>query len=135
MENVLFAFLVACGFASWPIIGSYSRASSAWVGMMVLVGSMLAMSPFVARQMAITIPSYKTIGILIFAGILNGLAVVMYTARTNDAVTAAIFVVMVSVFMVVVAPFVNWALNNQALNLNHIVGIFFAICAIFFLSR
>lgn len=131
------AVFIAFGFVSWPIIGSYSRVCGGWVGTVVIISTAITVAMFSLRQLSnISVPNSKAMILLIIAGIINGLAVYIYSSKVADVtVPTAEFVVIVSIFMVVIAPLLNWLLNSAVPNFYQTLGFAFAIAAIYFLSK
>jgi drug/metabolite transporter (DMT)-like permease len=135
--TVLAAVCIAFGFASWPIIGSYSRASGAWVGTMACIASLIAVGLLSLKQLAgVAAPSSRAILLLFIGGALNGIAVYYYAAKVADtAVPTAVFVVTVATLMAVAAPTLDWVIKGVVPNFRQLLGFCFAIVAIYFLSR
>jgi len=135
--TISIALFIAFGFVGWPIVGSYSRVCGGWVGTVVLTSTAITVAMFSFRQLnSIPVPNTKAMILLLVAGIINGLAVYLYSSKITDTnVPAAVFVVMVSILMVVVAPLLNWLLNDAVPNFQQTLGFGFAIVAIYFLSK
>jgi hypothetical protein len=73
LAHVLWALGIGTAFAFWPILGKYSRASGAWVYIVVIVGSAiggigLAYSSLKEQPM----PAMSAFRILLVAGMVNG---------------------------------------------------------------
>lgn len=133
----LTAVFIAIGFAGWPIISSYSRASGGWVGMVVSVSTALAVVIFSAKNLSsIPAPNLRALVLLLIAGVFNGLALCLYSFKVADTnVPTAAFVVMISIMMAMVAPVLNWMLNSAVPNQSQMLGFGFAVVAIYFLSK
>ena len=136
--NIFLAIFIACGFVGWPIVGNYSRACGAWVGTMVIVSTAVAVAFMSFRQLgSVPVPDAKALILLCIAGAINGIAFCLYSDKmaTMNASTATVFVATVSILMVVIAPILNWLLNNKTPDLNQTIGFCLAVVAIYFLSK
>jgi drug/metabolite transporter (DMT)-like permease len=136
-DVILMAIVIAFGFVGWPIIGSYSRAHGSWIGMLAISSTALAFAGLSFRQLINVVPpNTKAIVLLLVAGIINGGAVYLYTAKIADTtVPTAAFVVIVSIFMVIVAPLLNWMLNSAVPSFQQGLGFLLAMAAIYFLKQ
>ena len=80
--------------------------------------------------------SNKSIILLLSAGILNGIAVSLYSYKLeNLKIPVSVFIVVVSVFMVVMAPTLDLFINGIKLTRNQIIGFGLAALSIIFLNK
>lgn len=103
------AIMVAASFASWPILAGISKVPAAWVGILVLIGSVIGNVIVGLKDMrASSLFTLEGLGIMIVAGIVNGVGVYYYGAKSADpAIPAWIFVATVNISMVVLALFLG----------------------------
>lgn len=134
--NVVVAVFIASGFAGWGIIGKYSQVNGGWIGTMAMAITTITVALTSLSQLQQEIPNRRAMLLLIIAGILNGVAVCVYTSKiTNPAIPASLFMALVFMFMIAVVPCLEWALNGTMPSSNHIIGYALAVGAIYFLSR
>jgi len=131
------AIFIAFGFVGWTIIGSYSRACGSWIGTIVMLSTAAAVALLSSKQLInVVAPNGKAWILLLVAGVINGVAVYLYSNKIADiTVPTAAFVVTVSILMVVIAPFLNWLINGAVPNYHQTLGFGFAAIAIYFLSK
>lgn len=128
------AILIAAAFVGWPIIGNYSKTNAGWIGTTVVITTALTVSFMSSKQLGV-VPDIKSLIMLSVAGIINGIAVYFYSAKIANSTAAGLLVVMVSIFMVMLAPIFDWAINGKILSLTKISGIGMGIVAIYLLSK
>lgn len=136
MSSVLWALGIAAVYAVWPIIGKYSGASGAWISSLVVIGTLLSTGGL--SYVGLTegrFPTIKAIILLIIIGIVNGAAVYFYSMKTSDPnISTGAFIVLVTIFMVVMAPFLDLAFNGSAISLRQWGGIVVAAVAVYLLQ-
>lgn len=132
---LLRALFISVGFAGWPIVGNFSKASGAWVGTIVLGTTGVVIALLSSRGLISNpLPSYKSIVYLVVAGVINGLACYVYSLTTVDKnIQIGLFVSLVSILMVVIAPLMSWLLNGEIISSKQIVGLFLACVSIYLL--
>jgi drug/metabolite transporter (DMT)-like permease len=134
-NDILAAVFIALGFTIWPILGRYLQIGGAWTVTIITTASTLVTIFFVRRGLT-PVPPLKSAVILIAAGVVNGIAMYLYIGKTsNQKMSTAAFMVMVSVFMVTCAPIIDWGLNGTSPDHYKILGFICAACAIYLLSR
>jgi drug/metabolite transporter (DMT)-like permease len=132
------ATLIAVGFAGWGIIGNYSQAGSSWTGLFVNIYTSIAIVAYYHKDLYHTpLPANKALLILLAAGILNGVAVCLYTGKVSNPNNSRVasFMVLVFVLMAIVAPVLEWILKSEAPTAKQMLGYLFAILSIYFLCR
>lgn len=136
LEHLLNAFGIASAFVFWPVIAKYSGASGAWVTVMALVGSAIGGAAIAYPTMkGYPIPGAKAISLLLFAGVINGIAAYFYAMKAVDPmVPNVIFIMMVVIMMIVVAPIFGYFLNGDVLSAKQWAGLGTAILAIYLLA-
>jgi len=73
---------------------------------------------------------------ILIAGIINGIAVYLYSSKTTDPhISTGIFIVTVCVSMAVFAPLIDWILNSKTLSLQQGMGVLFAALSIYLLTK
>ena len=132
----LVAIFIAGGFVGWPIVGGWSQASSGWVGVTVCSMTTITLLLLSFGQFGSDpVPSARSIAVLVVAGVVNGVAVYYYTARTTDPSTpTAAFVVLVSVCMVICAPLLAFIVAGSVPTSRQMIGFAFAIPTIYLLA-
>lgn len=135
--TILVAAFVAIVFVAWPILGKYSKASGAWVGSIVMLGTALVTIALYSRQLTSTpFPPAKAIFILLGAAALNGIGVFLYAAKAADPMTpTGIFLVVTSLLGIVACGFLDWAVNGAVPTLRQIGGFAFAAVAIYLMGK
>lgn len=136
--NILFiSVFIALAFVGWPIVGKYTKLSSGMMGSIVMLftASTVILLSFFRRELSTElITNYKLVILLIIAGMINGVAVYLYSIKAVDqTITTSIFVVTVSVLMICLAPVLDLVINSTAISIRQIFGFIFAIVAIFLL--
>lgn len=135
LTNVVVAFLIAIGFTAWPIVGKYSGASGAWIGVITLGGATMVIALLSIKDM-VTFPTTKAMAMLAIAAIANGIAAYAYTSKITDpAIQASVFVVTVSVCMAITTPLIDWCLNGTIPGTHKMAGFAVAILAIYLLGK
>ncbi len=124
LKNFAYALFIASAFVAWPILGKWSGAGGAWTSNVVIVASLITSVVFTYRQMAEeALPSWTAFVVLAVAGLINGLAVLMYSNRTATAdAQTTIFMAVVMTLMVVLTPIANRLLNNEQITLTQGLG-------------
>lgn len=121
----LWAAGIALAFVAWPILGSKSGVPGAWMGILILIGSVIG-NTIVGTKDIIESPlfTWKAFVIVVMAGIVNGIAVYYYGAKSADPnIPTGIFVTTMVVCMVVFAPFVDYFVKGTTISLKEIAGI------------
>lgn len=130
------AALIALAFASWPILANASKTPAAWVGILVLIGTVignlavglkdLRMSPFFTLE---------SLTIMLVAGIVNGVAVYFYGAKSADpAIPTWVFVASINVLMVVSALVLSSVITWSLPSLRQVAGVILAGIAIYLIT-
>ncbi len=139
LQSLVAAILISFCFAGWPVVSKYSGASGVWVASVVTIGGALAtltLCVFGKQMVVFQLPSIRAIIILIVAGALNGAAFYFYSMKVADPkIPTAVFITIVAILMVVVAPLLDWALNGVIPNLQKTFGYMFAALAIYLLIK
>jgi hypothetical protein len=139
---ICWAFFVAIGFSGWGIIGNYSGASAAWVGSSIMVGGGVIVSLINAKQLfSEPAPGLRPLLILLFAIILNSVAVYIFASKVNmlksavTGMTAGAFVAIVNILMFVAALLLDFVLNGKSISISQMASIGTAVLTIFLASR
>lgn len=113
ITNVLWAFLAACSFVSWPIVGKMVQANGMWTISIVTTASATIALMLSGRELSSGKPANYALYLLVAVGAFNGIGSYFFARKTSDptGVTSA-FMVLVSVWMVVLAPILDWLLNG-----------------------
>ncbi len=137
LTTLLWAAGIAATFVAWPVIGKYSGASGAWIGIIVVAGSLVTTAIFGLKELT-SGPMFtlKALVLLVMAGLLNGAAVYYYSVKaTSTAIPTGVFIVTMSIMMVIFAPILDWLLNGNALSIRQCAGIAAAVVAIYLLQN
>ncbi len=121
----LWAAGIALAFVAWPILGSKSGVPGAWMGILILIGSVIG-SAIVGTKDIIESPlfTWKAFAIVVMAGIVNGVAVYYYGAKSADPnIPTGIFVTTMVVCMAAFAPFIDYLVKGTAISLQQMIGI------------
>ncbi|MCK4553695.1 hypothetical protein KAU19_01910 [Candidatus Parcubacteria bacterium] len=137
ISTIITALFIAFGFVSWVIVGSYSKLSAGWVGTIVMFSTTIAVALLFGKQLVSgPLPGIRPIIYLIIAGVINGIGVYLYSSKATDpSISTGVFIVTVCVSMAVFAPLIDWILNGRILSLQQGTGVFFAVIAIYFLTK
>ena len=133
---IVWATGIAFAFTIWPIIGKYSGASGAWVGTLVIAGTLVTTLIFGAKDM-MNGPMFtmKSFVVLALAGLVNGAAVYFYSVKAVDPeVPTSIFVTTMVILMALMAPLIDWALNGNTINTKQLLGLGTALLTIYLLK-
>lgn len=133
---ILWAVGIAFAFTVWPILGKVSGASGAWVGTLVVAGTLITTLIFGAKDMVQgPLFTLKALVILALAGLVNGAAVYYYSVKAVDpGVPTGIFVATMVVLMALMAPLIDWMVNGNTINAKQIAGLGAAVVAIYLLK-
>lgn len=135
-STIALAVLIASGYIGWGIIAKYTKMTGGWVGMIMGITTTVTVILISNQQLRSEFPPSKAILVLVAASILNGIAVCLYSEKITDpAISAAAFMVTVSVLMAVLTPCFNWLIYGTVPSINHFIGYGLAVFAIFFLSK
>lgn len=136
MTLIFEALLIGFCFVSWAIVGN-RFASGPLAGTVVMIVTALAVTLFSVHKIRIEEwQNWKILVLLLILGIANGYGVTRYATRLAMPDTPmAAFAVMVSIFMVVIAPILEYLVSGKGVSLNHLIGYFLAGGAIYFLGR
>ncbi len=138
LHIIFISIFIGSIFVGWPTVAKYLGFHGAWANIVVSLGTgitaILLSWHYIATQ-NIKTPDLKGVIILLVVSAVNGYAVTLYAREaTNPNLPTAIFIVLVSVFMVVWAPILDYVLNGNAPNFKHLIGYLCSIGAIYFLS-
>lgn len=127
---------IALAFVAWPILSSKSGAPGAWIGLLILIGSTIGTALVGTRDIiASPLPVWKAVGIVVAAGIVNGIAVYYYGLKAADpAIPTGLFVTTMVVFMALFAPVVDWLVKGATLSTQQMVGIALAGVALYLIK-
>lgn len=130
---------IGLSFIAWAILSKFLGFHGAWANVVVTLGTgltALCLSRFYIVTQHLSAPPLKSIIILFCVAMVNGYAVSLYARNVaNPEIPAAIFMVMVSVFMVIWAPILDYAFNSATPSIRHIFGYVCAIGAIYLLTK
>jgi len=136
--TLIVACFIGTTFVLWPIMSKYLNMAGAWANIVVIFGTgltALILSRYYIVTNHIPAPPIKAILILLCSAVMNGIAVYLYAQKTaNPEIPTAIFVVVVSVFMVIAAAVLDFALNDTIPSLRQLAGFGCAIGAIVLLT-
>jgi hypothetical protein len=121
---------IAFGFVSWPVLGSYTKETGGWVG--VIVGAATALMIGLCSMSEISrvpLPSKSAIVVLLAAGLLNGFCVALYAAETARP-AAGLVITTVSVLMVVWGYFLDSLVNGSPMSVSGVAGVLLAVSGI-----
>lgn len=99
------AALIAFGMVSWPLLAKVSNTPAAWVTTLVLIGTLIG-NLAVGWNDMVKSPLFNSwsFGIMMVAGLVNGIAVYYYGAKSADpAIPTWVFVASINIMMVVFA--------------------------------
>ena len=132
--SILTALFIASSFALWPVIGKYSGAGGAWVGTLVLFITWIPIAVLSRAELIGGFPSLRAMLILAVAGVINGVGCYVFAQKTSSIeINTAVFMVLVSIFMVVMAPVFSWVFNGEVLEQRHYAGFACAVLAVYLL--
>ncbi len=73
--------------------------------------------------------------ILVAAGALNGLAIYYYGGKVTDpTVPLSVFLMVIYILMVVLAPLMDWGINHKMLTVRQWTGVAVSVFAIYLLA-
>jgi hypothetical protein len=136
-QEVFEAALVAMGMAGWPILGKYSQASAGWISAIVLgVTGIIAIVIALAQGgvQGASLPSPSRLLILIAAGLVNGVATYCYAARARAEGQTGKYLVLISILIVIEAPFFDMLLNKGTLTTRQWTGVGCGLACVYLLG-
>ncbi|KXK08597.1 MAG: hypothetical protein UZ21_OP11001000587 [Microgenomates bacterium OLB22] len=132
---IVAAVLIATAFVGWPIVGKYAQANGATTVAVVSTVASIMILLFARTRLDFDL-GVKGIGLLVLAGVLNGIAVYTYGYICGKPETpTGAFIVLVSLCMVVSAPLLDWAFNGTVPTLQKFAGFGMAASAIYLLGK
>ena len=136
-QQVFEAALVAMGMAGWPILGKYSQASAGWISAVVLgVTGIVAIVIALLQggMQGASLPSRSRLLILIAAGLVNGVATYCYAARARTEGQTGKYLVLISILIVIEAPFFDMLLNKGTLTTRQWTGVGCGLACVYLLG-
>lgn len=136
-QEVFEAALIAMGMAGWPILGKFSQASAGWISAIVLgVTGIVAIVIALLRggMQGTSLPSRSRLLILIAAGVVNGVATYCYAARARMEGQTGKYLVLVSILIVIEAPFFDMLLNKGTLTTRQWTGVGCGLACVYLLG-
>jgi drug/metabolite transporter (DMT)-like permease len=130
------AILIALCYVLWPTAGKAANVPPMWLGTIVCFISFVCMMALGGTQLKDgPSPSTKALIVTIVVGILNGVAVWAYSYKTTskDVPTGA-FIVLMSISIIVIAPFLDHFLNGSTLTMRKCAGATLGIIAIWLVN-
>ncbi|HXE64629.1 MAG TPA: hypothetical protein VN519_13885 [Bryobacteraceae bacterium] len=136
-QEVFEAALIAMGMASWPIIGKYSQASVPWISAIVLgvtgvVAIVIALLQGGSPGVSLPVPGKLLL--LMSAGVVNGLATYRYAAHARMEGQTGKYLVLVSILIVIEAPFFDLILNKSTLSVRQWTGVGCGLACVYLLG-
>lgn len=111
------AAFIALAYSAWSIVGKASGAGAAWVGIVVMVISIVIVGLVSTRELtAASFPLGKALAMLAFAGLLNGIAIYLHVSTAADkTVPTGVFVTTVFALMVLWTPILSLIINGESI--------------------
>lgn len=105
---------IAFAFVAWQALAKSSGAPSAWVGPLVLLGSLIGTLMFGWRGMTTSSElAWKSAALVLILGLVNGLAVHYNVVNlTNSAIKTGSYLLVLTVLMAVFGPLIDAALHR-----------------------
>src|SRR3989344_6755137 len=131
----LSAIFVALGFVAWAIVGKNFQLHPALLGMMntsimALTVTLLSLRKF-GDVGGKSFLSFRSFAVMFFLCVLNGIAFYVYSAKiANPLVKTGNYIVVVSIFMLAEARFLDWYFNSSSMGAINIVGLAMIIVGI-----
>lgn len=134
--NLLWATGIAFAFVAWQILGKWSGASPAWIGVIVLGGSFLVNAALGAKQLTDgPMFAFKAFVWLALAAAINGAAIHFLNLKLTDpSVKVGMFVTTMTIMMAAFSPLLDYLLNGATISVRQAGGIALAILAIYLLQ-
>lgn len=101
--------MIAFAFVAWQALAKFSGAPSAWVGPIVLFGSLIGTLAFGWRGMATEMDvAWKSVLIVLILGLINGVAVYYNVVNlTNPSIRVGTYILILTVLMAVFGPLID----------------------------
>jgi drug/metabolite transporter (DMT)-like permease len=139
IQILLITIFIGLAFVGWPTAAKFLGFHGSWANVVVTLGTGITALIFSRHYIVsnkIPAPHMTPVLILFLVAVVNGFAVSFYARSVADPeIPTATFIVMVSVFMVVWAPILDYILNGSAPHIRQIIGYVCAIAAIYFLTK
>lgn len=130
------AALIAFGMVCWPMLSKVSGTPAAWVTTLVLIGTLIGNLAVGWNDMAKS-PLFSpwSFGIMMVAGLVNGVAVYYYGAKSADpTIPSWIFVASINIMMVVFAAVLGSVVGWSLPTLRQLSGIILAGIGIYLIA-
>ncbi len=127
LADALSIFFVAFAYSQWAIVGRYTGAPGIWVGIVVMVTATTIMAGISWHEVvSAPLPPWPMIGLLVFAGVLNGIAIVVQTGILADrtlTVSSGVVLTALSAIMLTITPLLSYLINGDGISLLQAGGI------------
>lgn len=130
------AAMIAFGMVSWPLLAKVSNTPAAWVTTLVLIGTLIGNLAVGWQDMTkSSLFTLESFSIMMVAGIVNGIAVYYYGAKSADPnIPSWIFVASINILMVVFAATIGSVISWSLPSLRQVTGIFIAGIGIYLIA-
>ena len=137
VATIVTAILIAFAFSFWPVLASYTKASTPWVSTIISLGSGITVSFFAYKQFANNeIPTWTSILILCIGACANGTAMYFYSDKVADkTVNTGDFVTLVVVSMVMITPLFNLLVNGSVPSGKKMIGYACAAVGVYMIAK
>lgn len=136
LENLFWAIALALTFSSWPIIGKRIGISGPWMTTIVYVSGLLCVVAYTGKTLVSNACPLRVAAVMAFIGMLNGLAVMVYSAKCTDTtINTSVFLMTVSIVSLVSAPILNYLINKETVSPRQIIGVVVGIVAIILITK
>ncbi len=130
------AALIAFGMVSWPLMAKVSNTPAAWVTTLVLIGTLIG-NLVVGWNDMVKSPLFSmwSFGIMMVAGVVNGIAVYYYGAKSADpTIPTWALVASINILMVGFAALLGSAISWSFPTLRQFAGIILAGIGIYLIA-
>ena len=130
------AALIAFGMVIWPLLAKISGTPAAWVTILVLIGTLIGNQAIGWNDM-VKSPLFHSwhFGIMMVVGIVNGIAVYYYGAKSVDpTIPSWIFVASINIMMVVFATLLGSVIAWSFPSFRQVAGIILAGIGIYLIA-
>jgi|GEM_PF-3972358 len=138
LSDALGILFVGFAYAQWAIVGRYTGAPAIWVGMIVMVTAIGAMMTFSWKELlSASMPQPAMIGLLVIAGILNGVAIAVQTNIMADKtlpVSSGVVLTTMFALMIALAPLLSYLINGDPISLVQAGGVALILAGIVVLA-
>lgn len=136
MQGTFFYTLfIAFAFAFWPIMVRFGNIPAIWSAIIINASTTILAIAYLFYK-GNSVPNLKMFLIGIFAGLLNGVAFLIYTnLLSNNNMSASVIVTIITIMVPVFVTILGVLLFKEDITVYRVIGITLAILGVYFIYK